>query len=343
MVKKTLFVVALTLTLSASYGFGQNCDLGGCGVDGGVQGHGCLQSVGIGGLYSRNCGRAMTTQQAAGLWSNYCNDDCSFSGGCGCGLFQGGCLRKLFGGGCGSACDANVTVGCGCDANVNGCGVDGGHVGTGCGCDAGCPALNGCGLAGRGFGWQCRTRHRCGVLRGLFGRLGQGCGCYQECFGYPGHSACGGATRFGRSACGSGCGCGLGGGRLHGLMHRTFGAVGGLKSNGCCGLRGSGCFGRRGHLFGGGLFSRCFHRAGRCGCNGGYFHDTPFTASDQFGFYSSGCGCEGSHATMSPAGCSTGATMSPVGATMQSQMPATNSLMPAGEVISGEVINGNGT
>lgn len=364
MIQKLLFCLAFVVALSVSQATAQSCDQGNCGGYGNYgRGGGCLQSFGIGGLYSQNCGRAISTQDAAGLWSNYCNDDCSFNGGCGCGLFRGGLVRKFFGGGCGggSGCGTGYSNGCDSGGYVGGCGTNGGFVSSGCGVDAGCGTGVGHGISSGG---SCG----CGLFRGLFGRLGFGgggcCGCYQGCFGYPG-GPCGGGCGSGgfgfssAGSCGGGCGCGL--------VGRTVGAVSGIKSHFCCSIRGL-----KSRLFGGGLFSGCLGRAGCYGYNGGYFFDAPITSSQNFGFYSAGCGCDSSGGCTSGGshgytggninsfgnGCTSsappqaqpmqsGADCQPTPAFNQNpgaplQAPAIdsgNSLSPGGEVISGEVVN----
>ncbi len=122
----------------------------------------------VGGAGGHGCGRQISQAEAAGLWSDYCTEDCGQADSCRCRLFG----RKRGGCGCGvsNACDS----GCGQMTEVATCGSD--ACGRGCGgklkgmfarnngnsCDTGCDS--GC---GGGCG---------GKLRGMFSR-GDDCGC----------------------------------------------------------------------------------------------------------------------------------------------------------------------
>ena len=155
------------------------------------------------GPYSSNCGRAITNDQAAALWSSYCTEDCTLNlpyqpksrffggaglkagGGCGhggCGRGAGGGWGYPGGGGCG----------CGHGGGGCGCGHGGGGIGAGIGYGAGIgaygagvggygAAAGGCHHGGCGLG-----RKSCGLLgglKGLFGRRGGGClfgGCHRR-------------------------------------------------------------------------------------------------------------------------------------------------------------------
>ncbi len=181
--------------MSYDSGFGGYGDYGGM-VDGGCGGYGSYGAVG----FDNGCNRAITNQQAAGLWAGYCTEDCSYKGPTGCRLFGGhggggGCKlfggrsRGGFGGGfggggfAGGGCFGYPTSGCG----TSSCGIGGG----------------GCGLS-RGGGLFSRLR----------GRRGGGCG-----------SGCGILSGFKAFVAklknrGGGYGCGGGGGRSCKLFSR---------------------------------------------------------------------------------------------------------------------------
>ncbi len=123
------------------------------------------------GAFHPNCGRGISQAEAASLWSNYCNEDCSVN-------TQSGC------GGCGS-------WGGGWDCDCGG------------GCDSGCGGGRGKGLFSRCHGRKdecavdcapCATPCKTGKLRGRFAR--------HECDGCGDDLGCG-------STCGCDSGCGL--------------------------------------------------------------------------------------------------------------------------------------
>ena len=213
MIFTALFALALPTACAMVYGqyHGGGCGSGGIGITSGF------------GYYSHNCGRRITQQDAASLWSDYCFEDCGFSGSdCGCGT---GC-----GTGCGIGCGLLGRKGRGCGSGCGAGGCSGFGWGFGCGSRAG-----GCRHLGSGLGC-CKSRLRGGkcLLGGLkrkfagigvFHRHGGGCGassCYQGCFGYPSQAGCG--VDVNPTVCGStGLGCGSLGCAGHG--HR-----------GCCGI-----------------------------------------------------------------------------------------------------------
>lgn len=116
------------------------------------------------GLYASNCGRGITNSQAAGLWSNYCSENCSLNlpyqpqsrafGGPG--IRSGHCGRD----GCGIR-------GCGCGKNR------GGSFDFPTDPCAGGSVAGGYGGGGYGGG-GCHGRKRCGLLAGLRGLFGCG-------------------------------------------------------------------------------------------------------------------------------------------------------------------------
>lgn len=222
---------------------------------------GCGQSQMIyaGGYHGQdNCGRAITQQEAEGLWSNYCHESCGFDGGCdsGCGCKLGGRFRGLFAGGksCGGGCGGGL--------------IAGGRTGT-CGCDNGCfgyPA-GGCGTAGGGLlaGRGCGGCKLGGKLKGLFagGGCGSSAGCGTPC-GTPfsGHGLLGG----GCNSCGrqsSSCGCKLGG-KLKGLFS------GGLFGGGCggCGVKNRFFATPMGYDYGTPAISSCVSGCATSACGG---------------------------------------------------------------------------
>ncbi|MEZ6096612.1 MAG: hypothetical protein R3C03_20685 [Pirellulaceae bacterium] len=119
----------------------------------------CLGKLGQGAHQARanlfggsNCGRGISYGDAAALWSEYCYEDCSLSGGCG--------------GGCNS----------GCGGAVDQCGGCGGDV---------------AGYDGCASGFLGHSRGHCklgGLFKGRLGGVGGG-GCNLGCFGWP--SSCG--------------------------------------------------------------------------------------------------------------------------------------------------------
>ncbi len=122
----TLVCAAIALTFAGNAN-AQDC---GCGTS-----YGNFATVG-----SNNCGREISTNDAAALWSGYCTEDCTIhkSSGCGsgCGLFSklrgrglgsGGCNT----GGCGAGCGAGM-------ANFGGFNGFSGLRNRGCGCKSGC-------------------------------------------------------------------------------------------------------------------------------------------------------------------------------------------------------------
>ena len=175
-----------------------------------------------------NCGRAITNAQAAGLWSNYCHEDCSINSNLSGG---GGCHSGL----CGSGSDVtwdggypagpvaygggySVAPGYGSFSGGSACG------GSGCG-GSGCGG-SGCGCKSGGHGKIKR------MIARVFGSHGC-CGCGKSYFDNgSGNAAFGSSTGFSQSYLGygggSGGGCGSHGGCcLHGKK--------GKRHRGCCG------------------------------------------------------------------------------------------------------------
>ena len=104
---------------------------------------------GFGGLgYDSGCGRGISSSQAAGLWSGYCTDNCSYNGPQRQGLFgrHGCCLKKrnrgCGGGGCGGGFGGGCGGGC-CGFNQGCFGYPSGGCGGGCG--GGIGSYSGCG------------------------------------------------------------------------------------------------------------------------------------------------------------------------------------------------------
>ncbi len=273
-----------------------------------------------GGSFSEgNCGRGITQSEAAGLWADYCTENCGMGDRCGrrcgCGLFNhcgGGCglfgkhsARRACDSGCETVCEepvveccAQAAAGCGClsglkarlAARKNACDT---------GCETVCEepvAVDCCGEAAAG----------CGCLSGLKARLaarknscggGAACGCDMGCFGYPSgcgcETGCSGKLRglFHRDhgcgcevdPCDSGCGCG---GKLRGLFHRHNGCGCGCEVDPCD--SGCGCGGKLRGLFSCGLFKR--NRA-CCGDPCGYFNEAVGPEYGTAGMQSCVAGC----------------------------------------------------
>lgn len=198
------------------------------------QGSGFINS-GYGLSGSQNCGRAITQQQAEGLWADYCTEGCTYQGGGGGGRKCGRCGLK------GGAC--------GCNSGSFGYPTGGGCGGGGCGGGK----LGGCKLGSRHGGCGCK-------LKGLHSGGG---GC-DDCGGGHGGFA-GDFSSFGGGLGGfggghGGCGCKLKG--------RHGGGHGGCKLKG---LHGGGHGGCGCKLFGG--CKKFGHSAQQCGTSGAYFEE----------------------------------------------------------------------
>ncbi|MEL7499091.1 MAG: hypothetical protein AAFN77_15905 [Planctomycetota bacterium] len=217
MLYQTLKVTVVAVALACcSSTMAQDCGCNTTYAGGMYAGGGLFSGSGCGGAAQDNCGRGISHVQAAGLWSNYCNEQCGYAGGnggcgssgCGGGCRLGGKLKGLFaGGGAGAGS-------CGCGFN-QGCF---GYPSGGCGC-------GGAVMAGGGFAGKMRGGCKLGgKLKGMF--AGGGCGS-SAC----GSDPCGGGLGFGNR----GCGCKLGG-KLKGLF-----SGGGLfgSSRNACGVSGA--------------------------------------------------------------------------------------------------------
>ncbi len=198
-----------------------------------------------------NCGRGITNYEAAGLWANYCNEDCT--------VYQGGCSS-----GCNSGCNS----GCGNNAAAYGYPAAGNDCGTSF-------VANDCGSLNQGFGDGCGGGCLGGKLKGLFSKFGNGGGC-GSCFGW-GDGGCGGGNMgfgFANSGC---CGTEIGNGSPAFFGGGCGGGCGLLKGGMGLGL-GGGC-GNSCGMGGGGLLAKLFTGKG-CGCglfSGGGFHDQRFS------------------------------------------------------------------
>lgn len=209
------------------------------------------------------CARGITHADAESLWSGYCSEDCTLTGGCGSGCGTGSCgpfgghagralgIRGGAGGGaaCGGAtggtwsgaqggCQQWGWGGCHCD---QGCGNSCDRGGWGrfsrCdqGCDQGCDP--GCESAKCGLGWSHRLAGRCGG-----GHSCDVCGTGNRC-----DAESGGWFGFNLQLHRHGSGCGLsqrlqGVGRNGHLFHSNGGCDQGCdvcESRGS--LSGSGC------------------------------------------------------------------------------------------------------
>ncbi len=325
MLWRTILAVAVIMALPLAGMTAMGQDYG--AVNGGVYSSSPNENI-KSGFYHQNCGRPVTTAEAASLWAGYCTDDCSFNGsGChrGCGLFR--CCRRGRGCGrsCGGGCLSGRHRGCGKRAaDCGSCGVDCGDMTVadqglngGCGYDGGC----GCKLFSR-----CKCGGGC--FARLFRKCGSGGGCYQSCV--PEATAvaapvdCG--CEMSGSRCGHGC-CLFGrkarrgsadcccGSTARRCGHRKCGGCKRRKANCGCyqmacgcdesasgigggcgcevsGMSGCGCrAGRKGCRKGCCLLNRC-RRAGRSGYDGGYFYDAPVNCGNQMGLISAGCATE---------------------------------------------------
>lgn len=183
----TLFFAVVALSFSGTANaqqFGYDAGCGGCGT-----------------APANNCGRIISTNQAANLWAGYCHEDCTIDQGAGCGSGCGLFSRLKgrgggFGGGCNSGCGGGIAGG-GCGA-----GTCFGYP-SNCGCNAGCGGGGfGGGFANAGFA-NAGCGGGCGGGGGLFAKLKakmQGLGCRAN--------SCGGDS-CGTSSCGGRSGCGL--------------------------------------------------------------------------------------------------------------------------------------
>ncbi len=134
MIATAIFAVGSTGTSASAQGCG-------CGGGAGVFGNqGGFRSAD----YNSNCGRGISSAQAASLWAGYCTDNCAYTGPRRQGLLRGhggGCGLKN-GGGClgGGGCFGYPSCGCGCGGgfgnigSYSSCGCGGGHLSGGCGC-----------------------------------------------------------------------------------------------------------------------------------------------------------------------------------------------------------------
>lgn len=226
MIQKALKLAAVAaLLLCSDMAVAQHC-----GCLGGGRLSGKLMN-----LRGDNCGRGISQYEAEAAWANYCNEDCSYAGGCntgcddgcGSGCRLGGKLKGMFAGrgnagGC-STCD----MGCfgypaACDGGCGGGMLAGGHFAgrtRGCGCKLGgklkgmfatSPMADPCGMTA---GCGCKIG---GKLKGLFSGSGScffgGCGLFSRSRSACGHSGAyfGEAVGYeygnaGMQSCVSGC------------------------------------------------------------------------------------------------------------------------------------------
>lgn len=159
--------------------------------------------AGCGAVGGNNCGRIISTNEAAGLWAGYCHDDCTIDRGAGCGSGCGLFSRLKGGGRLGGGCNTGCGVGAG-GFGAGGFGYGGGcGAGTcfgypSCGCNQGCGggfAVASAGCGGGGLGGGC----------GLFSRLKakmRGLGCGASSCGVATCDPCGSTGRGGRKGCG---------------------------------------------------------------------------------------------------------------------------------------------
>lgn len=221
-----------------------------------------------------NCGREITNGQAAALWGNYCNDNCTINSNYAGYRGHGGCL----GGGCGSSAYTSAFTsygsygypgGSSCGGCGGGCG--GGSFGYAGGCGGGCGSS-----CGGGFAQAYRGHHRgCGKGHGGCGKSHRGCGLHRQS-AYSIASSCGGGSCGGSyggsyggscNSCSSGgyastgfsgyssaCGCKGCGGPVRGLLGKVL-----HHHRGGRGCGGRGCGGHGCKLFScGGLHDRMF-------------------------------------------------------------------------------------
>ena len=224
-----------------------------------------------------NCGREITNGQAAALWGNYCNDNCTINSNYAGYRGHGGCL----GGGCGSSAYTSAFTSYGSygypgGSSCGGCG--GGSFGYAGGCGGGCGSSCGGGFAQayRGHHRGCGKGHGgCGRGHGGCGKSHRGCGLHRQS-AYSIASSCGGGSCGGSyggsyggscNSCSSGgyastgfsgyssaCGCKGCGGPVRGLLGKVL-----HHHRGGRGYGGRGCGGHGCKLFScGGLHDRMF-------------------------------------------------------------------------------------
>ena len=218
-----------------------------------------------------NCGREITNGQAAALWGNYCNDNCTINSNYAGYRGHGGCL----GGGCGSSAYTSAFTsygsygypgGSSCGGCGGGCG--GGSFGYAGGCGGGCGSS-----CGGGFAQAYRGHHRgCGKGHGGCGKSHRGCGLHRQS-AYSIASSCGGGS------CGGSYG-GSYGGSCNSCSSGGYASTGFSGYSSACGCKGCGGPVR-------GLLGKVLHhhRGGRgCGGHGcklfscGGLHDRMFSS-----------------------------------------------------------------
>lgn len=235
---KMIAMIAVSIFAVGSMGtsaLAQGC---GCGGNTGVVPGNYGNYGGFGGIgYDSTCGRPISSNQAASLWSGYCTDDCTYTGPQRQGLLGG---------------------------RHGGCGLKGRHGGGGCG-GGGC-------FGGGGFNQGCFGYPAGGCGSSFGGGCGGGCGAGLGSIGSYSSCGCGGGSKCGcglkrklaglhnrvhsSSSCGAGgClrgGCGVKGRFFNNALARhTQNAYAGFASTDSC--------------------SSCSYLSDGCGSCGGYF------------------------------------------------------------------------